>query len=146
MQFDDQFKDLYIRVVQDTLREVECYIFSEEPVSDEALDRLMVSHHVVLDMFLCRQPIIVVPDYMSTERSVGRVGVSAVLLLLEHLAPPYSEFLVNSHAMELLEGNSIPEKLSGLSEFSCGMLDKEHLLIFLKDLSTKGLYLVGIDV
>ena len=139
----EQYNILNIKVIQDTRREVECYVFSENEIGD--VSNMVASHHDVYDMFLCPKPLLVVPekkDSTPTRRGEGYVSLTSKLIRPELLNPPYDIYLLNSNAMELLEGESIPEKLANLDEFHNKESEKELLINFIYYLSEKGLYTV----
>lgn len=131
---------LTIKIVQDKQRQIECFIFSEfDTIETTDFDSLVQAHHDVLDMFLCPQPLIVVK---KANKNDGGLSQNAHFVKLEHLQPPYDTFLVNIHALDIIEGKKITDKLSLLAEFSNTEEERLFLIDALLPLEEKGLYLV----
>ena len=131
------FNVLDIKVVQDTRRCVECFIFSSQTIDDVLVNRLVEAHHDVYDMFLRPQPLIVVTDVMS--RPVGVVSLNSRLVNPEFLNPPYESFLVNTHALKIIDGKTTTDKIAELSYMKS---NKELLVTWLYELGKKGLYTI----
>ena len=132
-------KILNLKIIQDKKRETELYIFSEHDIINYT--HLVQSHNDTLDMFLCAQPIIVVQDTQQTK--AGYVSQWTQLIRIDTLRSPYDPFLVNSHAMKIIEGKTLEAKLAVLSEF--GNTEEENLFLIdaLYALEEKGLYVVS---
>lgn len=129
---------LNIKIIQDTKRQIECFIFSESDVIE--ITALVTAHHDTFMMFLCPQPLIVVN---KSDKNDGNTSQNAHFVKIEHLQPPYNTFLVNTYALDIIEGKKITDKLSLLAEFSNTEEERMYLIDALLPLEEKGLYVVS---
>lgn len=137
------FESLHIKIIQDSRREIECWCFSPEQINDTEAYKLVAAHHDVFDMFLCPQPLIAVKEEIKHQRGAGAVSKQAYIVIPEYLNPPYNLFLVNTHALEILEGETITDKLANLVDFYVGKEQKGFLTAFLEDMLKKRLFIVA---
>ena len=139
-----EYNALNIKIIQDPQRNVECYLFSEKPIKEKEAKALCKAHYETLDMFLCMQPLLVV--HGNEEKAPfgeGSVSATAKLMIPSLLKPPYDLYLLNTFAMELLGGKTIPEKFANLMEFNAEETEKDFLIEFINRLTDKGLYVVS---
>lgn len=137
------YNEMYIKVVQDTRREIESWFFSPNPITET--DNLLDAHYDVLDMFLCPQPLIVIDKCAGISgNSVAKVSNKAAIITPEQVTPPYDLILVNTYALELLNGKTITEQLANLIDFYTDIEQRHFLVDMLKEMQSKQLYLISL--
>lgn len=133
-------------MVPEPRRDVDNWIFGLRGVVKEAHVSLLIrAHNDVYDMFLRKQPLIVVRGgdiIRARPRGLGLVSACAGIVTPVCLCPPYTEFLVNTDALDVLEGETMMERLAGLLELGCERADKVYLLEWLYGVQKLGIYLV----
>ena len=134
------YNTLNIKITQDPRKNVECWHFSEDEIKHH--EALLNAHNDVFDMFLCRQPLLVLPEKRAQNRGTSVVSERAKLIKPEFLTPPYPQFMLNTFAIELLQGETVQEKMSWLIELDAPLHQKESLVLLLYELSDQGLYTV----
>lgn len=139
-----EFNKLHVAIIQDPRRSVECWHFSyiEDP---QETDNLFSAHHEVFDMFLSRQPLLVLPNKGTHSQPTNKVSTTAKLVSTFYVAPPYTEFMLNTHVIDLLEGESITEKIGQLLYLNIDYEEKDILMAWLAEMEAKGLYIVLCD-
>ena len=137
------YNEMYIKVVQDTRREIESWFFSPNPITET--NHLLDAHYDVLDMFLCQQPLIVVDKCSGLSgKGVAKVSQKAAIISPEQLTPPYELILVNTYALNLLEGKTITEQFANLVDFYVGIEQRHFLVDMLKEMQSERLYLISV--
>ena len=137
-----EYNELHIKVIQDTRREVDSWIISPKPISET--EHLLTAHYDVLDMFLCWQPLIVVENTESLGRNTARVSKNAALITPQHLTPPYDIILINTYALNILEGKTITDKLAQLVDFYLDREQRHFLIDTLTQMQQKRLFMVSV--
>lgn len=126
----------HITLTQDVNRDVETWHFCDNGTERDC-DLLRI-HNAALDMFLNRQPILVLPDSVHIE-GTSYIARDAKLIHPIWIKPPYSQFLLNIYAMELLPGESVRDKMAELYFLQC---EKELLQAWLEKLQVEHLMIV----
>lgn len=134
-----QYNTLNIKVRQDTRRQIECWCFSHQEITNKQVDQLTAAHYDTLDMFLNRQPILVVPNKKNNHNGTGWVSKTSQLVKSIALTPPYDLFLLNTHALNIIKGKTVTEKIAQLSYLKA---QKEICIQWICELEQKGLYTV----
>ena len=139
-----ELDSVYIRVIQDKIRSVDCWFFGENPVDELVSKKMLQAHNDVLDMFLCEQPLVVVMEDVPELRGSGEVSALSKIIHPEFLSPPYNLFMVNSYFIEILDGKTMSDKLNNLIEFGADANDKEFLISWMEMHQENGVYIVAI--
>ena len=138
------FEYFNVKIVSDKRREVECYLFSLHPIEDKEAKNLTNAHHLVYDMFLAAQPIVLVQGEIKNTQGAGEVAENIWIVSPEHYTPPYETFLINTHAFDVIEGQNISEKLAYLIDFYLPKEQKGYLTSLLTEMIKKNTYLVKV--
>ena len=124
---------LPLTLQQDTLRHVSCWHFYENDTN------LLQAHHDAYDMFLCPQPLLVLPE-PNRSRSTRHISENATLLKRKEVQLPATHFLLNTHAIEILTGKTISEKLMNLIYLT--LPTDEIVIEWITELTFNGLYII----
>lgn len=135
----DTINTLNIVIKQDTRRNVECWHFISSKVFVDKTDKFLSAHNAVFDMFLCPQPLLILPDSGLHNRETSKVSENAKLIQPKYFNPPYMEFMLNRHLLDLIPGKTMTSKIAELSYFKS---KKEVLMQWVEPLIKQGLYIV----
>ena len=131
---------LKIILKTDDRRLVECWHFTGETTTHNT-EKFIAAHNDAYDMFLCEQPLLILPTRKPLpNRTPAFVSVNAELIKPKHVTPPYSEFMLNTHAIDIIDGETINEKIAELAYLESD--EKALLTIWLRELESKGLYII----
>lgn len=95
-------------------RDSESWILSESDVSDKVAKGLVHGHHAVLDVSISEQALCVFP-VTELPRREGRIREHVGFVPVSHLAVPMPVVLVNTPFLDMLEGESMFDKLAQLA-------------------------------
>lgn len=133
-----------ITLLHSTDRGSDSWILSESEVEESVIESLVFGHHSVLDVCISEQAICVLP-VTALPRREGRINKRVAFLPVSQVTAQQEVVLVNSPFLDILDGDSMFEKLAELAPVM-DVSDAAVQELFFEMASDRSFHCVGVMV